>query len=119
LGMRVLADDGVALDQMYAHGGMFRTSSVAQRFLAGALRVPVAVGNTASEGGAGAIAVLASYLSVADTMGLSGYLNDVFRSADIRVVDPSPADAAGFAAYLHRYRAGLPIEAAAVLALRS
>ena len=61
LGMRVLADEGVALDLMFAHGGMFRTAGVAQRFLAGALGAPVAVGETASEGGAWGIAVLAAY----------------------------------------------------------
>src|SRR3546814_6890221 len=59
LGMRILADEGVALDQMYAHGGIFRTAGVAQRFLAGALRAPVAVTETASEGGAWGMAVLA------------------------------------------------------------
>ena len=61
LGMRVLAEEGVALDRMFAHGGMFRTAGVAQRFLAGALDAPVAVGETASEGGAWGIAVLAAY----------------------------------------------------------
>ena len=64
--MRVLDGEGVALDRMFAHGGMFRTAGVAQRFLAGALDAPVAVGETASEGGAWGIAVLASYLSDAD-----------------------------------------------------
>ena len=63
LGMRVLEREGVALDLMFAHGGMFRTAGVAQRFLAGALGAPVAVGETASEGGAWGIAVLASYLA--------------------------------------------------------
>lgn len=119
LGMRVLIDEGVAVDQLYAHGGMFKTSTIAQRFLAGALGAPVAVGGTASEGGAWGIAVLASYLSAAGTVDLSDYVDDVFRSADTRVIDPDPADVAGFAAYLARYRAGLPIEAAAVRALRS
>jgi sugar (pentulose or hexulose) kinase len=63
LGMRLLADEGVALDRMLAHGGVFRTARVAQRLLAGALNVPVAVAATASEGGAWGIAVLAAYLA--------------------------------------------------------
>ncbi|MCS5733000.1 xylulokinase [Herbiconiux daphne] len=63
LGMRVLADENVTLDQMFAHGGMFRTAGVAQRFLAGALDAPVSVAATASEGGAWGIAVLAAYAS--------------------------------------------------------
>ena len=62
------------LDRMFAHGGIFRTAGVAQRFLAGALDAPVAVGETASEGGAWGIAVLASYLSSADEVDLGTYL---------------------------------------------
>jgi sugar (pentulose or hexulose) kinase len=115
LGMRVLDGEGVALDRMFAHGGMFRTAGVAQRFLAGALDAPVAVGETASEGGAWGIAVLAAYLSHASETDLSGYLNDrVFAGAQVDVVAPDPADVAGFAAYLDRYRAGLAVERAAV-----
>ncbi len=63
LGMQVLADEGVGLDLMFAHGGVFRTAGVAQRFLAAALATPVSVGEAASEGGAWGIAILASYLA--------------------------------------------------------
>lgn len=118
LGMRVLDGEGVELDRMYAHGGIFRTAGVAQRLLAGALHAPVAVGETASEGGAWGIAVLASYLSAAGEVDLGRYLDEhVFDGADIATVHPEPADVAGFAAYLDRYRAGLAAEAAAVDAL--
>lgn len=118
LGMRVLASEGVELDRMLAHGGIFRTAGVAQRFLAGALDAPVAVGETASEGGAWGIAVLASYLSSADEIDLAGYLAErVFANAEFETVDPAPSDVAGFAAFLDRYRAGLAVEAAAVDAL--
>ena len=118
LGMQVLAAEGVELDRMFAHGGMFRTAGVAQRFLAGALGAPVAVGELASEGGAWGIAVLASYLAHADTQTLGEYLDgDVFASASLAVADPDPVDVAGFTTYLDRYRAGLAIEAAATTAL--
>lgn len=118
LGMRVLEAEGVAIDRMFAHGGVFRTAGVAQRFLAGALDAPVAVGETASEGGAWGIAVLAAYLAVAPELSLDAYLADrVFAAAAIETVEPDPADVAGFAAYLDRYRAGLAIEASAVTAL--
>lgn len=118
LGMQVLTDEGVELDRMFAHGGMFRTAGVAQRFLAGALGAPVAVGELASEGGAWGIAVLASYLAHADTLPLGTYLDDrVFATASVSVADPDPLDVAGFASYLGRYRAGLAVEAAAVDAL--
>lgn len=118
LGMQVLAAEGVELDRMFAHGGMFRTAGVAQRFLAGALGAPVAVGELASEGGGWGIAVLASYLAHADSASLGEYLErDVFASASLSVADPDPADVAGFTDYLDRYRAGLAIEAAATTAL--
>ncbi|GAA4488081.1 xylulokinase [Microbacterium panaciterrae] len=118
LGMQVLAAEGVQLDRMFAHGGMFRTAGVAQRFLAAALDAPVAVGDAASEGGAWGIAVLASYLSRAEKLALGDYLaQQVFASVPLAVTDPDPADVAGFSTYLDRYRAGLAIEAAAVSAL--
>jgi sugar (pentulose or hexulose) kinase len=117
LGMRLLADEGVALDRMYAHGGMFRTAGVAQRLLAGALDAPVTVAGTASEGGAWGIAVLAAYLAAADVP-LTTYLGEhVLRDAAPVSVEPDPADVAGFAAYLDRYRAGLAVERAAADAL--
>lgn len=153
LGMRVLDDEGVGLDRMFAHGGMFRTAGVAQRFLAGALGAPVSVGDTASEGGAWGIAVLAAYArAVADgadlgrgaerrvdpaaaaeasrsasapgvslagsAPSLAEFLDErVFAGAAVATADPDPADVAGFATYLDRYRAGLAVEAAAVSAL--
>jgi sugar (pentulose or hexulose) kinase len=118
LGMRVLDREGVQLDRMFAHGGMFRTAGVAQRFLAAALGAPVAVGDTASEGGAWGIAVLADYLRHGDGLDLDAYLRErVFASASVDVAEPDAADAAGFAAYLDRYDAGLAVERAAVAAL--
>ena len=138
LGMRVLAAEGVAIDRMFGHGGIFRTAGVAQRFLAGALDAPVAVGETAAEGGAWGIAVLARYATEASDAGasasgasasgasasgasaldLAAWLDQrVFADADVETVAPDPADVAGFAAYLDRYRAGLAAEAAAVEAL--
>ena len=121
LGMRVLAGERVELDQMFAHGGMFRTAGVAQRFLAGALDAPVSIAATASEGGAWGIAVLASYVSTTASgleLDLDSYLSErVFGDTRFETTEPDPADVAGFAAYLDRYRAGLAIEQAAVVAL--
>ncbi|WP_460572163.1 xylulokinase [Humibacter soli] len=118
LGMRVLAEEGVELDRMHAHGGIFRTAGVAQRFLAAALDAPVAVAETAAEGGAWGMAVLASYLGEASDHDLAAYLRDrVFADTDARVVDPDPDDVAGFSAYLDRYRDGLAVERAAADAL--
>jgi sugar (pentulose or hexulose) kinase len=116
LGMRVLADEDVRLDAMFAHGGVFRTAGVAQRFLAAAIGAPVAVGETASEGGAWGMAVLAAYLGSGQD--LDTYLKDnVFAGAAFDVVQPDPADVKGFATYLERYCAGLAVQRAATQAL--
>lgn len=116
LGMRVLDNEGVELDQMFAHGGIFRTAGVAQRFLAGALDAPVSLAATASEGGPWGMAVLAAF--VKHDMPLDVYLNDrVFAGVDFDTATPEPADVAGFARYLDRYRSGLEVERAAVESL--
>ncbi|WP_348789364.1 FGGY-family carbohydrate kinase [Leifsonia sp. NPDC080035] len=130
LGMRVLAEEGVALDRMFGHGGVFRTAGVAQRFLAGALDAPVSIAHTASEGGAWGIAVLAAYAASArsgaapdtgadaEPLPLDRYLETrVFGGFDVDTVAPDPADVAGFSAYLDRYEAGLAAERAAVAAI--
>jgi len=113
LGMKVLADENVALDRMYAHGGMFRTAGVAQRFLAAALDAPVGVAESASEGGAWGIAVLAAY--VGDDRTLADFLNDHLAAAI--PTEPNPDDVAGFSTYLTSYTAGLAVERAAVAAI--
>lgn len=118
LGMRVLASEGVALDEMFAHGGLFRTAGVAQRFLAAAVGAPVAVARTASEGGPWGMAVLAAYLGAADEKDLATWLAEhVFAGSEVDVVDPDPADVAGYAAFLERYTAGLAVARAATEAI--
>ncbi|BDZ41320.1 ATPase [Paraoerskovia sediminicola] len=118
LGMRVLASEGVAIDAMFAHGGVFRTAGVAQRFLAAATDAPVTVGRTAGEGGAWGIAVLADYLRAAPGQDLGTYLAEhVFATAELDTVAPDQDDVAGFARYLERFEAGLPVERAATESL--
>ncbi|MGL5929495.1 MAG: FGGY-family carbohydrate kinase [Dermatophilaceae bacterium] len=114
LGMRILESERVALDVLVAHGGLFRTEGVAQRALAAALGIPVAVGEGAGEGGAWGIAVLALYLEHAQHADLASWLDtEIFAGASTSVVRPEPADVEGFAAYLQRFEAGLAIERAA------
>ena len=121
LGMRVLAAEGVELDTLYAHGGMFRTAGVAQRLLAAAVGAPVAVARTASEGGPWGMAALAGYLVARcedDGLDLQTYLTTrLFADAAVDVAEPDPADVAGFAAYLERYEAGVVVARAAAEAI--
>jgi sugar (pentulose or hexulose) kinase len=120
IGMEVLAGEGVAVDRMLAHGGLFRTPGAAQRLLAAALDVPVAVGSTAGEGGPWGMAILAAYLESAAESSLDEFLdNVVFTNASIDVVEPDQADRAGFETYLGRYRKGLALQPLAVNATTS
>ena len=110
LGMNVLHGEGVKLDSMFAHGGMFRTAGVAQRLLAAAIGAPVSVGETASEGGAWGIAVLAEYLRAGMGEPLGDYLSQrVFADVELSVAAPDPADVDGYVKWLAQYEAGLAI----------
>ncbi|MDR1439254.1 MAG: FGGY-family carbohydrate kinase [Clostridiales bacterium] len=63
LGMDILTEkERVAIDRLYGHGGLFKTKGVGQRLMAAALNVPVAVMDSAGEGGAWGIALLAAYM---------------------------------------------------------
>ena len=117
IGMDVLQkNEGVRLDRMFAHGGLFKTKGVAQRFLAAAIDTPVSVGDVAAEGGAWGIAVLAAFLT-RRTAGesLIDYLDaKVFADTVLETADPDPADVAGFDTYIRRFVTALPVERAAV-----
>ena len=117
LGMDVLTNaEQVRLDRMFAHGGLFTTKGVAQRFLAAAIDTPVVVGDIAAEGGAWGIAVMAAFRARrADGQSLSDFLEtEVFAGAALEVVEPDAADVAGFAAYTERFVSALPVQRAAV-----
>ena len=118
LGMQVLSSEGVEIDTLFAHGGLFRTAGVAQRLLAAAVGAPVGVARTASEGGPWGMAVLAAYLGSAAEQDLGTFLTqEIFGAAAADVVDPDPDDVRGYATYLDRYRAGLAVERSAAQAL--
>lgn len=118
IGMDVLHGEQVQVDRMTAHGGLFRTPGAPQRLLAAALRVPIALEETAGEGGAWGIAVLAAYLEHTDQQ-LADYLSDtVFGGDAVHVAEPGPRDVEGFQTYLGRYRAALPVQAVAAAATR-
>ena len=117
IGMDVLQKtEGVRLDRMFAHGGLFKTEGVAQRFLAAAIDTPVSVGDVAGEGGAWGMAVLAAFVTGGSAgQSLADYLDTtVFPGANLQTAEPDPADVAGFDAFLQRYVAALPVERAAV-----
>lgn len=116
-GLNILFDEeGVRLDELLGHGGFFKTKAVGQRVMAAAANVPVTVMETAGEGGAWGIAILAAYLiRRKDGETLAKYLAEqVFAGKAGERVEPDQKDVAGFDEFLQRYHAGLPIERAAV-----
>ena len=120
IGMDILFDDeGVEIDQILGHGGFFKTPEVGQRMMATALNVPVAVMETAGEGGAWGMALLAAYMQTnASDETLATFLSDrVFANENSVTINPNPDDIAGFEAFMERYKAGLSIQGASVEAL--
>jgi sugar (pentulose or hexulose) kinase len=121
LGLDILFDqEHVEIDQILGHGGFFKTPEVGQKMMAAAMNVPVSVMETAGEGGAWGIALLAAFmLHKAEGEPLAGYLtHKVFAGADATTIAPDPADVDGFGAFMERYKAGLNIEKTAVEALQ-
>lgn len=117
LGMDILTEqEQVRVEQLLGHGGLFKTKGVGQQIMAGALNVPVSVMESAGEGGAWGIALLAAYMkNKAAGESLEGYLAEkVFADSMGVRAEPQPQDVQGFAAYLARYEAGLAIERVAV-----
>ncbi|MDO5424406.1 MAG: FGGY-family carbohydrate kinase [Eubacteriales bacterium] len=116
----LLKQEGVQVDQILGHGGLFKTKGVGQRILAGALNAPVSVMETAGEGGAWGIALLAAYmLRKEEQETLDQYLaKKVFAGKTGEEMKPDPKDVQGFDEFIARYSAGLPIERAAVDNLR-
>lgn len=105
-------EEKVEVDRITGHGGLFKTPGVGQRILAAALNSPISVMETAGEGGAWGIALLAAYLvNNAKGQSLAGFLNDnVFLGNAGTEIAPTAEEVEGFNAYLENYKRGLAIE---------
>lgn len=112
----LVENEGVKVDCIYGHGGLFKTEGVGQKIMAAALNTPVSVMESAGEGGAWGIAVLAAYMQWKEAgEALSDYLeHKVFAGAKSTTIAPDPEDVAGFQIFIERYKNGLAIERAAV-----
>lgn len=116
----LLGQEGVKVDVIFGHGGLFKTEGVGQKVLAAALNTPVSVMKTAGEGGAWGIAVLAAYmLEKTEGESLTDFLEyRIFEGAESITVEPDEEDVRGYEAFIERYKAGLVIEKAAVESLK-
>ncbi len=117
----LLKEENVPIDKMYGHGGFFKTKDVGQRIMAAAMQAPVSTMETAGEGGAWGIAVLALYASWKEKTDSAGdrnlvrYLNHViFKEEAGTTVEPTDEDIKGFEEYMRRYVKGFPVEQAAI-----
>ncbi len=117
IGLDILLDEeGVKVDRITGHGGFFKTKGVGQRYLAAAVNAPVTVMDTASEGGAWGIALLALYmLEKNPEEQLEDFLNTrIFSGLSGETLLPCQQDVEGFRVFMERYRAGLSIEKCAI-----
>ena len=107
----LLKEEHVKVDRITGHGGYFKTAGVGQRMLAAALNSPISVMETAGEGGAWGIALLAAYMVNKQGMTLADYLEQVVFAGNSGIsVDPVEADVAGFERYISNYKRCIPIE---------
>lgn len=113
IGMDILTEDEkVRITRLLGHGGLFKTKGVGQQIMANAMNTPVTVMDTAGEGGAWGIAVLAAYTAQKPGTDLTAFLKDrVFAGASGSTLDPQPEGVAGFNQYMKNYRTGLELEA--------
>ena len=116
----MLKDEKVGVDSITGHGGLFKTKGVAQSILAAALNAPVSVMETAGEGGAWGMAILASYVvDKAEGETLDKYLSDkVFAGMSAETIAPDAEDVKGFDEYIDAYKKALAVEKAAISSTR-
>ncbi len=117
----LLKQENVRLDEILGHGGLFKTKGVGQRIMAAAIDVPVSVMETAGEGGAWGIALLASYMIHKEKEEtLDHFLTEqVFVGQMGSKMSPVASDVEGFNSFMNRYTNGLAIERAAVTNLKA
>lgn len=121
IGMNLLTEEeGLKVTKLLGHGGLFKTPIVGQKLMAAALNIPIAVMDSAGEGGAWGIALLAAYsICKENNETLERFLNDkIFANSTVSTIEPDPEDVKGFEAYLENYISALEVAHAAVENLR-
>jgi len=117
IGMDILIQqEHVQLDQMYGHGGFFKTPIVGQKIMSAAMHAPVSVMTTAGEGGAWGSAVLASYrVNKNAYISLFDYLErNVFAQTQNCTIRADVDLQEGFDQFITNYKKALFVERAAV-----
>lgn len=116
IGMEILENEQVKIDCLTGHGGLFKTPVVGQKLMAGAMNSPISVMETAGEGGAWGIAVLAKYAFDSENKSLDDYLNTkIFSRYKSTTIEPDEKDVQGFNEYIKLYKKALNVEKSAAL----
>ena len=116
IGMEILEKEQVKIDRLTGHGGLFKTEYVGQKLMAGAMNSHVSVMETAGEGGAWGIAILARFAVDGNGESLEDYLeNKVFCKYKSSTVEPDDEDVKGFKKYMELYKRGLETEKSAAI----
>ncbi|UOF92745.1 FGGY-family carbohydrate kinase [Fodinisporobacter ferrooxydans] len=112
----LLTEENIQIDKILGHGGLFKTKGVGQKVMAAVMSAPVSVMETAGEGGAWGIALLASFMTNRqENESLEEYLDKkVFVTYTGVKVDADEKDVEGFEVFIKRYKQGLTIEQAAI-----
>lgn len=114
IGMDILKEENINIDVLIAQGGMFKTPVIAQQVLSNALNMPITVMNTASEGGAWGMAILAKYVNYKHE-DLETFLDQkVFSAPESSALSPEPKGVEGYEKFIKKYKKGLPIESVAI-----
>ncbi len=115
-GLKILDDEQVSVDKILGHGGFFKTPVIGQSVLAAVMNAPVSVMETAGEGGAWGVAVLAAYaVNKENGETLPDYLdNKIFASLNMTTLAPDEKIVASFNKFMENYTKGLAVERAAV-----
>ena len=121
IGMDILVkEEHIQIDKILGHGGLFKTPGVGQRIMAAAMQAPVSVMETAGEGGAWGIALLAAYeVGKAEDETLEDYLdNKVFAGNEGNKMEPVPEDVDGFEKFIEQFKQGLSVEQEAIAKIK-
>ncbi len=103
-----MAKENVSTEKLLGHGGLFKVPGVGQQILADAFNAPVSVMETAGEGGAWGMAILAAYMMREKDLPLGDWLNEaVFSDISVSTLAPNPKGVEEFKEYITRYKQGL------------
>lgn len=106
-------NEQVNVQKMLGHGGLFKTAKVGQEIMSAALKCEVGVMETANEGGAWGMAILASYADKVknnQNESLFDYLDyHIFKDISVVSVSASTADFDGFNEYMQNFNDNLQL----------